>query len=248
MRTFLVGLFLVLFAIVSIPLYLVEFIIGKINPHAKVSSSQFIVSHAMKFILKVITNAKVTVKGLENVPKDEPILFVSNHRSYYDILMVYTTTPKLTGFVAKKEMERIPCISRWMRYLNCVFLDRDDIRAGLKTILTAIDHIKEGYSVHIAPEGTRNQGREMLPFKEGSFKIAQKTGCLIVPVAINNTDKLFENQFPWIRKANVSIEYGKPIQLKDLDPEDKKHPAPYVQEIIRRMYEANQTYLDSLEK
>ena len=233
MRTIFVILFLVIYAIISIPLYLVEFIIGKINPDAKVRSSQYLVTKAFKIVI-FLSGTKVTVKGLENVPK-EAVLFVSNHRSYYDIVITFATTPHLTAFVAKKEMRHIPCISHWMRNLNCLFLDRNDIRAGLKTILEGIETIKKGYSMFIAPEGTRNHEPEMLPFKEGSFKLAQKSGCPIVPIALTNTDNIYENHSPWVRRAKVVIHYGEPIDMKSLSKDEQKHIGSYVQDVIRQM-------------
>ena len=84
------------------------------------------------------------------------VLYVGNHQSYFDILVGYTTVPTLLGFVAKKEMERYIFLRDWMRNVNCLFLDRTDIKAGMKTILDGIQKIKAGISVWIFPEGTRN--------------------------------------------------------------------------------------------
>lgn len=240
MKNIFVALFLLVFFIISIPLYLIETIIGKINPHWKVKSSQAIVVTAFKLIL-LGCGVKKTVIGLENIPKDEAVLYVSNHRSYFDILIGYTTVPTLTGFVAKKEMEKIPFISVWMRYLNCLFLDRDNIREGLKTVMEGIDLIQKGYSVFIAPEGTRSQEKEMLPFKEGSLKMAEKTGCAIIPVSMNNTDNLFETHKPWISKGHVVIEFGKPIYPKQLDAEKRKFIGSYVQNIIKETLIKNES-------
>ena len=149
--------------------------------------------------------------------------------------------PRLTGYVAKKEMEKIPLLSTWMRFVYCLFLDRENPKEGLKTILQAIDYVKQGISICIFPEGTRNKGEElsMLPFKEGAFKIAAKTGCAIVPISMNNTAAIFENQFPRIKKVNVVVEYGTPIYPKDLAPEDKKHIGAYVQNIIQETINKN---------
>lgn len=242
MRTLFIALFLLLFFIISIPLFLVETIIGKCNPHWKVKSSQTIVVAALKLIL-LLSGVKKTVLGLENIPKDESVLYVSNHRSYFDILVGYTSVPTLTGFVAKKEMSKIPFISVWMGYLNCLFLNRDNIREGLKTVLQGIELIKKGYSVFISPEGTRNQQKEMLPFKEGSLKMAEKSGCAIIPVSISNTDNIFENHMPWVRKAHVIIEFGKPIYTQDLDSENRKFIGAYVQNIIKNTLEKNDTLI-----
>ncbi len=238
MKTLLTVLFLLIFFIISIPLLIMEIIIGKIKPRLKVCSSQAIVVTAFRIIL-FICRIKKTVLGVENIPKNEAVLYVSNHRSYFDILVGYTSVPNLTGFVAKKEMTKIPFISWWMRFLNCLFLDRDNIREGLKTILEGVKLIKNGYSVFISPEGTRNHNKEMLPFKEGSLKIAEKTGCAIIPVSINNTDNIFENHLPWIKRTHVIIEFGKPVYPKDLDKEGRKFIGSYVQNIIRETLNRN---------
>jgi 1-acyl-sn-glycerol-3-phosphate acyltransferase len=235
-------LFLLIFFLISIPLYLIEFIIGRFNRRAMVASSQAIVVFAFRILL-LICGVKRTVIGVENVPKDEAVLYIANHRSYFDVPVAYSCLPTLTGFIAKKEIAKIPFLSTWMRFLQCLFLDRENIRQGLETILKGIEQVKNGYSVFISPEGTRNQGKEMLPFKEGSFKIAQKTGCAIIPVAISNTDEIFENHVPWVRKAPVVIEFGKPIYPKDLSKEQSKFLGSYVQEIIKEMLEKNSKLL-----
>lgn len=238
MRIILVVLFLIIFFIISIPFYLIEFILGKFNLHARVASSQVIVSNAFKIVL-FLSGVKVTVIGRENVPKNEAVLYIANHRSYFDVPVAYASLPTLTGFIAKKEIGKIPFLNTWMRLLQCLFLDRDDIKQGLKTILKGIEQVQAGYSIFISPEGTRNHGEDMLPFKAGSFKIAEKTGCAIIPIAISNTDAVFENHEPWIKSAHVIIEYGKPIYPKELSKEESKAISSHVQGIIREMLTKN---------
>ena len=229
-----VCLFLITFLILSIPMFLVEWLIGKFSPKTRDYSSLRIVQWAFKVILK-ITGVEITVIGEENVP-DEPVMFIGNHRSFFDILLTYSRCRRLTGYVAKKSMESIPLLSTWMRFLYCLFLDRENPKEGLKTILKAIDYIKQGISICIFPEGTRNKGEElsMLPFKAGAFKIATKTNCAIVPISMNNTSEIFENHFPRIKKTHVILEYGTPIYPDQLTPEEKKHIAPYCEEIIQK--------------
>ena len=158
-RFILVCIVVIGFLILSIPILLVEWIIGKFAPMAKDISSLRIVQFMFRFILW-ITGAKVTVIGEENVPKDTPVLYIGNHRSYFDILLTYSRCPIRTGYIAKKEMEKIPLLSNWMRYLHCLFLDRKDIKQGLKTILAAVDKVKSGISICIFPEGTRNKNED----------------------------------------------------------------------------------------
>lgn len=238
MRLLLALLFLLVFFIISIPLYLIEFLIGRINHRAMVASSQKIVVGAFRIVL-FICGVKRTVIGRENVPKKEAVLYIANHRSYFDVPVAYTSLPTLTGFMAKKEIAKIPFLSYWMRFLQCLFLDREDIKQGLKTVLKGIEQIKAGYSVFISPEGTRSQSTEMLPFKEGSFKMAEKTGCAIIPVSISNTEEVFENHAPWVHSAHVVIEYGKPVYPKELSKEQQKFLGSYVQGIIRDTLKKN---------
>lgn len=244
MRSLLFIVLFVLFLILSIPLFLIFKLIGVFNRHACAAASQAVISCAFKAIL-VIAGAKVTVLGTENIPKDKAVLFTSNHRSYADIPLGYTTVPVLTGFIAKKEIKKVPSLSWWMTNMNCLFLDRDDTRQALKTILTAIDNIKAGYSMFVMPEGTRNHETDMLPFKEGTFKIALKSGCPIVPVAISNTDNLYELHRPWIRSAKVVIRYGEPVDPNSFSKEEQKTIGAFVQERIRVMLEEDKKYIST---
>ena len=233
-------IFLILFLILTIPILIVEWIIGKFAPMKKDISSLRMVQAIFKFILW-LTGARVTVIGEENVP-DEPVLFIGNHRSFFDILLTYSRCRNLTGYVAKKEMEKIPLLSTWMRFVHCLFLDRENPKEGLKTILQAIDYVKHGISICIFPEGTRNKNADdldLLPFHDGSFKIASKTGCAIIPMALNNTVEIFEAHFPKIKSTHVVLEYGKPIYVKDLSREDQKHLGAYTQNLLHDMLEKN---------
>ena len=239
-RFILVVLIVLLYLIVGIPILLIEWLIGKINPRARDISSLRMVQGIFKFILWV-TGAKIDYIGHENVPKDQAVLYVGNHNSYFDILLTYSRCKHLTGYVAKKEMLKYPLLRDWMKALYCLFLDRDNVREGLKTILQAIDYVKEGISICIFPEGTRNTGEELslLPFKGGALKIAEKSGCAIIPLSLNNTIEIFEAHLPRIKKTHVIIEYGTPIYPKDLDRETRKHLDTYVSDIIRETIRKN---------
>lgn len=240
-RLILVVLFLVLFFIVSIPLYLAEWLIGKKFPHARDISSLRIVQWAFR-VIAFLAGCKVTVIGWENIPRDEAVLYIGNHRSLFDIVVTYARCPGLTGYMAKKELEKIPFLSTWMRYVYCLFLDRKDIRQGLQTILKGIEYIKNGVSICIFPEGTRSTGgdqTDLLPFHEGSFKLASKTGCPIVPFALTGTSRVFEEHFPFIKRSEITLEYGKPFRVSDLPKEKRKAVGAYTREIIQDMVAKN---------
>ena len=145
-----IAVLLFCFLVPGYPLLAAQNSLGMKDPAARDRESLKIVQFMFRLILK-IAGVEVTVKGAENIPKDQAVLYVGNHRSYFDILVGYTTVPGLMGFVAKKEMLRYPFLRSWMKNVNCLFLDRENIKEGLKTILEGIDHVKNGISVWIFP-------------------------------------------------------------------------------------------------
>ena len=245
MRFLIDVIFLILYLVLGIPVLLVLVLIGK-NEKWKYKSDLIalrLVQWAFKVML-FIAGTKITVIGEENVPKDQPVLYIPNHRSFFDILLIYSRVPGLTGFVAKDSLMKAYLLRDWMKKLYCLFLNRENPREGLKTILQGIENIKNGISMCIFPEGTRNKvGDEMLPFKEGSMKMAEKTGCLVIPVALSNTAEIFENHLPWVRSCKVVIEYGTPIDPKTLSRQEMKCLGATCRDRIQEMLDKNQSLI-----
>lgn len=235
-RLILVVLYLFLFLVLSTPVLVAEWLIGKRNPARKDKSSKAIISWSFRCVI-FLAGTKVIVKGRENLPTDNAALFVGNHRSYFDIILTYPLFPRVTGYVAKKEMTRYPLLVNWMRNIRCLFLDRDNIKEGLKTILTGVEEVRNGTSLCIFPEGTRNKVNDtFLPFHEGSFKIAEKGGVPVVPMVIVNAADVFEDHLPWIRKTTVVIEFLPPLDLKAMDKSVKKNLGTHVSGLISERY------------
>lgn len=229
----------VLYLIVTLPIVLVGLLIGLFNRKMRDMMFLRMVQGAFKYFLWV-TGMKLTVIGEEKVPKDQAVLYVGNHRSYFDILVTYSRCPGRTGYVAKMMLKKVPVLNMWMSFLYCLFLDRDNVKEGLKTILKGVEYLKNGISVCIFPEGTRGKEEgKLLEFKEGSFKMAQKAKCPIVPMAISNTAAVWENQFPRMKPAHVILEYGDPIYIDQLDKEDQKQLGRYVRNVIQEMLDKN---------
>ena len=240
MRLILAVVFLVLYLTVfSLPVWPVLWLIRKKNPARADRMALSYVQGAFR-VLGWLCGVHLTVTGRENIPEDRPVLYVSNHRSYFDIVIGYPLVKGLCGFVAKKQILKVPLLRVWMRLLYCQFLDRDNVREGMKTIKSCVEQIRDnGISMWICPEGTRNQEAEMLPFKEGSFKIAEMAGCPVVPVAIRHSDDVLEKHVPWIHSAHVTIAFGKPVETADLDRAGKKALPGQVRGIIEEMLKEN---------
>lgn len=250
-RFILVSIYLFMYLILSMPAMLITWIIGRINKKAGDISSLWIVNHFGFRPIQFFAGVHVKVIGRERIP-DEPVLYIGNHRSFFDVILTYQQVKNPTGYVSKKEILYAPLLNLWMMLLNCQFLDRKNARSGMDMLLKSIDMIKGGTSVCIFPEGTRNKNSdsdELLPFHAGTFKIATKSGCPVVPMTVVNTNTIWEDHFPSMKSQNVVIEYGEPIYTKDLDKEAQKHLHETVQEIIQKTYIENKAkYADYINK
>lgn len=191
-------------------------------------------SFAARWSMRQIKNtgASVHVSGIENIPANETVLFVGNHLSNIDIalLLCYVATPK--GFVAKTELLKVPILRTWMRYLNCVFMDRNDIRSAASAITDGINILKNGYSMVVFPEGTRSKTGEPGEFKGGSFKLATKAGVPIIPFTVRDTHKLMEANNNKIKPADVYLTIHPPIPVKGLSKEDQSKLPDKIRAIV----------------
>lgn len=179
------------------------------------------------------SGATINVYGKENIPLDRNVVFISNHQGDFDIAIFMALIPKEKGFVAKIELNKIPILRTWMKYLGCVFMDRKDLRQSLKTINEAITFIKKGHSMVIFPEGTRSKSDYIGDFKAGSFKLATKTDAPIVPVTIDGSYKLKEKNNGRIKPDIVNVYIHKPVYMEDLSLEDKENLPNTIKNIIQ---------------
>lgn len=188
-----------------------------------------------RFVMK-LAGAKINIIGLENIPKDQTVLFVSNHQSNFDIPLLLSCIDIPKGFIAKKELANWPLISTWMKYINCIFMDRDNLRKSAESIVEGINLLKSGYSMIIFPEGTRSKGKPVAEFKGGSFKLATKSKCPIVPITINGTYKLLETNNNIIKGADIELVIHPLINVNNLTKEELEKLPESVHSIISSKY------------
>lgn len=179
-----------------------------------------------------MSGAKVKVFGEENIPKDIPVLFISNHQGNFDIALFMSYIDKPKGYVAKIEMKKVPIVRTWMEYINCVFMDRSNLRKSAEAIMEGVKILKSGYSLVIFPEGTRSRGDTMGEFKAGSFKLATKAKVPIVPVTIKGSYKLMEQNGKKIKPAEVEMYIHPMIETANLTKEDLEALPSRVKAII----------------
>lgn len=180
-----------------------------------------------------VMGMKLEVRGLENIP-DCATLTAYNHQSLLDAFALIGHMPNTQSMVAKKELEKAPGISAWMKAGHCIFIDRSSPRAGMVCIKQGADLLKQGINVTIAPEGTRNNGGELLDFKGGAFMMATKAEAPILPVAIEGTYKLFEGNGKRIRSDRVILQVLPPIPTKGLTKEEQKELPEQVRRLLQK--------------
>ena len=196
-------------------------------------------------LLKV-SGVRMTVEGTGNIPASGPVVFVGNHRSYFDIPIMLVALDHPHGILAKEELAHIPLLSRWMNLLGCVYVKRDDIRGSLQALKDAAQVVKAGESFTIFPEGTRYKGEEggVGEFKAGAFRIAIKTGVPVVPVAISGARALFEGRGNIVHPGNIRVTILPAIQTAGMKKDEQTQlPEAVRQNILAALTRLDQTIL-----
>ena len=168
-----------------------------------------------------LDRCSMKVEGLENLPGHNRIIYIGNHQAYADIPFMMANLPTTIGFIAKKELGRIPILGIWMHALHCIFIDRGNFRKAMRDIETGIAEAEKGYPKVIFPEGTRSKGPKMGPFKAGSILLAAKAGLTIVPVTIDGTYKTWEERKK-ISPAEMKLTVHPSIETKDMTEDEQK--------------------------
>jgi len=172
-----------------------------------------------KVILRVC-GIQVTVRGLENVRAEIPRIYMCNHQSFFDIWTILAFLPVDFKFILKQELMKIPLLGPAMTRAGYIGIERKDPRKAVKSIALAAQRIKDGASVLIFPEGTRSPDGRLQSFKRGGFNLAVKSGCDIVPMAIDGSHRIATKGSLRINKGAYSFHIGEPISLSSYRKKD----------------------------
>tara|TARA_R110002126_G_scaffold10236_22_gene46027 strand:+ start:10673 stop:12379 length:1707 start_codon:yes stop_codon:yes gene_type:complete len=158
-------------------------------------------------IATALTGCELEVTGEENLWTSRPCIFVFNHQSKADVMILAKLIRRDMGGVAKKEVRDTPIIGKLMELAGTVFIDRANAGSAIKAMAPLIDAVKnDGKSIVIAPEGTRTLSPKLGPFKKGAFHMAIQAGVPIVPIVIHNAgDVAPKNEF-LMRPAKVRVD------------------------------------------
>ena len=169
---------------------------------------------------------------MENVIRDGPQIFASNHQSICDILVLAGYLPVQFRWIAKKELFRIPFMGWHMSRGGYISIDRSSLTQSARSVRAAAAQIKGGKSVVIFPEGTRSADGRLQPFKRGAFSLAIQAGVPVIPITIKGSHQVVRKGSLRIRPGRIRVVIDKPIPTKDYTIRDKALLAEKVRSVI----------------
>ncbi len=175
------------------------------------------------------------VKGKENIPQDEPCVYVCNHQSYADIVALVMTLPMSAGFLAKKELARVPFLSGSMRHSGHVFIDRFSRDRAVEVLREAAVQVKGGKSVIVFPEGTRSADGRLLPFRTGAFRLAKQAGVPLVPIGLSGTQAILPKDAWCVRGGKVRVSIGTALSAQQVESMELRALVAYAREQVAQL-------------
>ena len=195
--------------------------------------------------LMKIGGIRLEVKGQENLPKDETVVYMPNHQSDLDWPIIFRVVPGQYLFLAKQELFDTPVFGAYMKLQEYIPIERSNIRKSFKTYQTIITLIKSGNSIVIFPEGTRSFNDKLGKFKPSSFSVLQETKVRVVPIAIDGSTNIQGRGSKSINPGKVKITILPPVSFDDLYPLENKE---FSSKAANRVREALLIALESKEE
>jgi 1-acyl-sn-glycerol-3-phosphate acyltransferase len=202
------------------------FISGLARTTSRERVNQWLRTWAQKLLRAV--QATLTIRGMAhlypliNTDNPKPIILMSNHVSHYDIPAIYASIPLSIRMIGKKELFRIPIFGQGARYSDFISIDRGHSEKAMQSLKAARQKMESGIVIWVAPEGTRSNHGELLPFKKGVFILAIETGATIVPIGLQGTRAILPARtFDLSLNQSITVSIGAPIDASDYTVEDK---------------------------
>ncbi len=158
----------------------------------------------------------LNVKGEENLWKQRPAVFVFNHQSKADVVIMASLLRRDIAGVGKQEIRKLPVIGKVLEMGGVVMIDRANAQSAIDAMAPLVDAMrKDGKSVVLAPEGTRSISPRLEPFKKGAFHLAMQAGVPMVPVVIRNAGDVAPKGEFVFRPATVEVEVLPPVDTSE---------------------------------
>jgi len=158
----------------------------------------------------------IDISGMDNVPYEKDVVFVSNHQGNFDILALLVSSPIPISFISKKELKKLPVISGWMELIDCVFIDRKKGKESILLLKRLFHNYHNQSAFVLFPEGTRSKSSTLNPFKKGGLKVALSTEVQVVPITIDGTYLIMEENQNKIKPAHVRVHFHPPMRQEKM--------------------------------
>lgn len=165
-------------------------------------------------------NVELEVVGAEQMDPNRSYVVMSNHLSYVDIVVLFLALPNIPGFLAKRELSRVPFLGQALRSGGHVLIDRGQRTNAMQAIARAAEQVRAGKTVLIFPEGTRGTSDTIGDFKKGGFYLAKEAGVPILPVGVRGSRKIFPKRSLLVRPGRVEVHIGAPVQEQVIEQRD----------------------------
>ena len=167
-------------------------------------------------VASALIGLNLTIKGEHHLWSHRPAVFLFNHQSNVDMVIIARLLRRDISGVGKKEIGNIPLIGRILEFSGVVLIDRKDTEKAIETMGTLVDTMRiEGKSVCMSPEGTRSVTPKLAPFKKGAFHLAIQAGVPIVPIVIQNSSDIMPKGDMIYRAATVEVEVLPPVDTSE---------------------------------
>jgi len=164
-----------------------------------------------------LSGIKLEITGLENFDKNKTYVFVSNHSSQYDIVVLQKTIPNRMAMVFKKELAKIPFFGWQLAMGPYVMIDRENYEKALKSIDEAKEKMeKQNISIVVFAEGTRSKTGDIQSFKRGAFRLATQVGYPIIPTTIVGSNKIMPKGTFKIKRGTIKVHFDEPIPAEGI--------------------------------
>jgi len=164
------------------------------------------------------------VKGLENIPENEPVIFVSNHQSFIDVKLSIAAIPRNFSFISKDILFKIPLLGKYMKTSGHIGIRRTDERNAYGTLSEVIKKLDGGKSIIFFPEGTRSENGELGKFKRGISMVILKSGRKVIPTAIMGSRGFLPKSSILSNPGHrdICFRFGKPIEFPKVENENRE--------------------------